>query len=1222
MKMTATTKIHNVLTLSLAALFCLFSSSIASAQTTLSATSVNIGSVVVGETSAIKTVNLKNLQAVPLSISLAVTAGNPPYALPTAAANPCGASLAAHANCNIGFTLTPSALGVQPAGTLTITTNATNSPQFVSLSGTGIAPVALAPPSLTFAAQLVGTMSVPKTVTVTNKQNVPLNISLPSITGPNAGDFVVSDLTCPFVPSSLPAAPASCQLSVTFTPSASGTRTATLNISDDALFSPQTIALKGSGNAPVTLTPNSITNFTAKVGTTSASRIITIKNGNTTVPLHISTLQFSGDFERTATTCPLAPAGLGGLGTTATCTVSVTFDPSIGGTRDGQLQVVDDAATSPQVVNLQGAGTSPLTILPTTLSFPAQLVGSVSATKTVALTNNEIQPESFTLGLTSSLGVVDFTDGSSCPGGVIAAKSSCLININFTPSSTTPTTRTAALTVTDSAPGGAPLTVSLTGSATATNPPAAVSVVSPGAGASGTIVPVTITGNGFTHFTSSSVITFAETNTPTIPCDITVSSATALSPNQINATLTISGAVFGACNIKVVTPLAGGGNETASLKSAFIIADPTNTHTITGVTPAFGTQGQTLNIALAAVGTHFIQDTTYGNFGAGITINSLTITDATDAVANITISNTTPVGYRTITLATNGEIATSVLSPSGNPIFQIGPNGATLVSVSPNTEPQSFAGPITLTALGTHFLQNATTVTIGGGIIVGNVAVNSPTSATAQIIVPANAPLGTENVTVSTGGEIATLYNGFTVTGSTPALISVLPSSGQQGQSLSVVVTGNSFTNFVAGQISAEFNGNIPTGAITVISPHQVSIPISIATDANVGGLTANLISGPPGSTTLFPFSFTVTPSSASIVSVVPNNVPQGGQVTLAVTGFNTIWNQSDTTAAFYPAGVPTPSVNEITINSATSANLNISVPTTTPPGSYPFFMATGGQIVSASIHVFANTPTLTMSPANGLLPSGAVPNSFSVSFTGQFTHWGSTTLPVIAGEGVTLSGFTVTSLTSATATVNIAAAVNGTPTAVGQRLVTFTTGGETVTTYFNVTSTPVGIISVTPYHGPQSVTQNVEIVGLNTHFTSGVTQVLFGPQITVNSVTVNSAADLIANITTSYMNAGVLTATPPGWQQVYVNTGSEMLIAGFLVDTPASPTILSVFPPSAPQGATVQVTITGSLTNWLQGTTEAILGAGVSVLRPDYQQSDFRHGDPCSLPDGSGGRQ
>ena len=381
--------------------------------------------------------------------------------------------------------------------------------------------------------------------------------------------------------------------------------------------------------------------------------------------------------------------------------------------------------------------------------------------------------------------------------------------------------------------------------------------------------------------------------------------------------------------------------------------------------------------------------------------------------------------------------------------------------------------------------------------------------------------------------------------------------------------------------------------SVTPTSPSSATANISIHTDANVGSITANLISG----TTNFPFTFTVTQSSASIVSVVPNSAPQGGQVTLTVTAVNTNWVQGTTTASFYPAGVPTPSVDEVTITSPTTAQLAVAVPTTSPVGNYGFYMATGGQVVSASIGVYANTPTLTMSPANGLLPTAPAANSFTVNFTGQFTTWGPTTLPVIAGEGVTLSNFTILSPVSASATLTIIAGTNGTPTATGSRLVTLTTGGQIVTTNFNVTSTPVGIISINPDHTPPNTTISVEIVGLNTHFTAGTTQVLFGPQITVNSVTVNSPTDLIANISTSYMLSGVLTPSPSGYQSIYVNTGAEQVMGGFLVDYPATPSLLSVIPSSGAQGATLNdVVITGSLTNWVEGTTEAILGAGITV--------------------------
>jgi hypothetical protein len=1160
------------------------------------------GNVVVGQKTE-KNVTLVNNQTTPLTIT-SISGFSGGYSL-DATQTTCSTitALAAGMSCVIGIDLTPPTLGVQPAASFSVVDSAASSPQTVNLTANAIAPVVLSRTSLNFGTIFVGLTSAPVTVTLTNEQNVALNIASVNITGTDPSDFGVTS-SCPTAPNTLPAPPAAntCQLNVTFTPTASGSRTATLSVTDNASTSPQTVSLSGNGNPPVYISPNATKTYTAPVGTTSAYRTYTITNEQLTTALVFSNIKLTGDFIESATTCPIGGAGIGGAGTTASCTVSVEFDPSIGGVRDGQLQVYDSALTSPQVLNVTGTGTSPLTISPAYLSFASQTVGTVSPTKTITLTNHESQSETFSFAAVGSLAAADYQANTNCATGVIAAKSSCLIYVNFTPTSVTPsTTRTGTLTVTDSAPGGTTLVASLTGSATATNPPAAVSVVSPGAGASGTVVPVVITGNGWTHFSASSAITFVETDSTSTPCNIAVSAVTAPTHNTINATLTLSGGIYGACNITVKTPLTGGGTETASLISAFNLADPTLAHTITSVTPAFGSQGQTLNVDIAATGTHFVQGVTIANFGDGVSMNSLTILDATDAVANITISNTTPIGYRTVTMQTNGEFAVSVLTAQDNPIFQIGPNNAALLSISPTLTPvtptvvpQGWSGQVYLTASGTHFLQNATVLSIGGGVIVGDVTVTSLTTAIAQLAVPAGATIGFQNATVSTGGEIATLSNAITIAGATPALISVAPSSGRQGQTnLNVVITGNAYTTFTTGSLSANFTGEITVNSVTPTSPSSVTVNISISQAANVGSITATLING----ATNFPFTFTVTPSSASITSVAPNCVPQGGQVTLGVTSVNTNWVQGTTTASFYPAGVPTPSVDEVTINSPTSASLAIAVPTTSPVGNYGFYMATGGQVVSSSICVYANTPTLTMSPANGLLPTAPAVNSFTVNFTGQFTSWGPTTLPVIAGEGVTLSNFQVLSPVNASATLTIIAATNGTPTATGPRLVTLTTGGQIVTTYFNVTSTPVGIISVNPDHTPPSTTVDVAILGLNTHFTSGTTQVLFGPQITVNSVTVTDNTHLTANITTSYMLGGVLTPSPSGWQSIYVNTGAEQVMAGFLVDYPATPSLVSVSPSSGAQGATLSnVVITGNLTDWQPGVTEAILGAGVSI--------------------------
>jgi hypothetical protein len=1259
-------------------------------QVTLSHTSLAFGTVVVNN-AVTKNVTLTNNQA--SSITINSITGFPAAYSQGSVANSCTAGLVVPAggNCVIAVTLTATATGAQP-GTISVNDTASPSPQSFTVSANAITTLIAAPTSLTFSAQSVGTTSTTKTIILTNEQSTPLPIFSITVTGADSSDFTVTT-SCPTAPATLPAG-ASCPVQVTFTPSGSGSRTASLTVND-----PIVIPLSGSGSAPVTVLPGLLT-YTAPVGSTSAYQTVTITNASA-ASVQFTSLLLSGDFIQTSSNCGALPFT---LASGANCKVTLSFTPSIGGVRDGQLQVYDTAPTSPQVINLTGTGTSPLTLSVSSLSFSAQTVNTSSPAKVITLTNHETESETFTLGTTG-----DFSATSNCGTGTmpIAANSTCLVFVTFTPSSVLPsTTRTGRLTVTDTAPGSPTPSASLTGSAVATKLPAAVSVVAPGAGAAGTSVPVIITGNGWTTFSPSSVISFTDVNSGTYPVDITVTSQTFISVNQINATFTIPAncpapvtlpctalnpVTYGARNIAVTTPLSGGGTEVAQLESAFIIADPNNQHPITVVAPAFGTQGQTLNVDLTATDTNFSQGITYANFGDGVTVNYLTVTDATDAQANITISNTTPVGGRTITLVTGGEFA---VSTSG--VFQIGPNNATLVSVSsssssvvPVSEPQSWQGQVFLTATGTHFLQDATQVSFTGGILVGEVLVTSPTTATVDVAVQANATIGLQNATVWTGGEIASLNNAFAVTGATPLLLSVIPSSSPQGSTPTIVITGNAYTNFVAGQVSATFDGNISSPTVNVITPHQVSIPITISADANVGSITANLISGPAGSTVLFPFTFTVTQSSAAITSVSPSCVPQGGQLTLTVAAINTNWVQGTTTAAFYPIyWVPTPSFDEITINTPTNASLAIAVPTNTPAGSYEFYMATGGQIVNASVNVCAATPSLTMSPANGLLPYGAAVNSFTANFTGQFTHFGPTTEAVISGEGVNLTNFNVTGVNSATATVTIIANVNGTPTATGPRKITFTTGGEIVTTYFNVTKTPVGIISVTPYHGPQSTTMNVELVGLNTHFTQATTTVQYGPQITVNGVTVNSTTDLIANITTSFNDGGII-ATPPGWQNVYVNSAAgtgfttaaglptttsgagtgamvsitaattgaltsctataggsgylvgdyvyptqagsagsacqvtvvsgtaittmvtvqEQVITGFLVDSPALPSLVSVCVTgtgpyststvpcvsSAQQGATVDVTITGSLTNW-NGTTEAILGAGVSI--------------------------
>lgn len=114
--------------------------------------------------------------------------------------------------------------------------------QTVGLTGTGVAQVTVSPASLTFAVQKVGTKSAAKTVTLTNNLPTALPFGI-SFTGADPNDFAATNNCSSSVP-----AKSHCSISVTFTPGATGKRTATLNVNDSANKSPQTVSLSGTGD--------------------------------------------------------------------------------------------------------------------------------------------------------------------------------------------------------------------------------------------------------------------------------------------------------------------------------------------------------------------------------------------------------------------------------------------------------------------------------------------------------------------------------------------------------------------------------------------------------------------------------------------------------------------------------------------------------------------------------------------------------------------------------------------------------------------------------------------------------------------------------------------------------------------------------------------------------------------------------------------------------------
>jgi FG-GAP repeat/Abnormal spindle-like microcephaly-assoc'd, ASPM-SPD-2-Hydin len=200
---------------------------------TLSQSSLSFGDVAVNNASAAKSVTLKNTGTATLNLNGIAASAN--FAI---SANTCGGTLASGKTCKVSVAFTPTQVGAS-AGTLSFTDNAANSPQSVALSGTGVADATLAPASATYAVLKVGMTSAARTFTLTNNQPV----ALTSVAVSTTGDFAVVSTTCG---TSL-AAKGKCTVSVTFTPTATGTRTGQLVVNDSAGNSPQTSNLNGMG---------------------------------------------------------------------------------------------------------------------------------------------------------------------------------------------------------------------------------------------------------------------------------------------------------------------------------------------------------------------------------------------------------------------------------------------------------------------------------------------------------------------------------------------------------------------------------------------------------------------------------------------------------------------------------------------------------------------------------------------------------------------------------------------------------------------------------------------------------------------------------------------------------------------------------------------------------------------------------------------------------------
>ena len=691
---------------------------------------------------------------------------------------------------------------------------------------------------------------------------------------------------------------------------------------------------------------------------------------------------------------------------------------------------------------------------------------------------------------------------------------------------------------------------------------ALIMAVAPNIAPQGTTPTVEVTGQN-THWDGSTTFQFG--------AGITVTSTTVHS--NTDATLVLN-----------IPPLASEGPTGVSAHTGGEVASITNGFVVQAGTPLLLSsgpysepqQGSTVFTILSQATQWTAANPPTVSYGPGITLTNTIVTSPTSMTVDGYVLPTANVGYYNLTVTSGSQVL------GINNAVYISPGPAVINSVSPATAGQGQNLPaMQINGTNTHWVQGTTQLTFPG-VLINSFTVNSPTSITANITVNDTAPAGEVTVTATTGGEAGTGINVFTVSQTQPELLAVVPSSGVQGLTQTTVNLTGQYTHFVNGVTTANFGTGITVNSVTASSATSAQANITVQPTTTLGYRTVSVTSGAEVVSLSNGYQVKVGPAAIA-GSLNPSSGAQGSNLSVQITGSQTHFAQGVTTASF-GGGIQ---VTGVTITSFLSATVNITVPNSTPLGSYNVSLTTGGEVATilGGFTVSSGAPVLSLvSPPTG--NQGA--NNLSVNLTGQFTHFVQGTSVASFGAGITVNSLTVSNSTAAVANITISQGAS-----LGSRDVTVTTGAEaaTLTGGFSVLAGVPQLLSISPSSGQAGATANVVITGEFTAFQQGFSSVSLGDGIQTNFVTVNSITQVTANITIP-TNASV------GNTYVTVTTnGTPLTLNNAFAVTAGTPVITQINPNIGNPGqSNLNVNISGQYSNWLNGTTVANFGSGITV--------------------------
>jgi len=955
----------------------------------------------------------------------------------------CGTSVAVSSSCSVTVRFSPTSTSPR-TGVLTVATGAGS--KTANLSATAIQGYAtITPTSLTFSDQQTATTSASQTVTVRNTGTNTLVISKVETT---AGSDFAQTNTCGTL-----AVNATCTVSVTFTPTATGTRGSTLTFTHNGAGG-TTASLTGTGRAPsVILAAPSFSNTQVGSNTLGTATLTNDGVGTVSVTAPVAGSVTGADFQFVSTSCG------GSLAAGNSCTTSIRFTPSAAGVRSGTFSIATSAGNPSATLTATGLQGN-VSVPSTSVTFPAKQVGD-AVTQSVTVTNNGNTTLTFS-EVKVATGAADYTLTHTCT--TVAVNGTCKIDVTFNPSGTG--TRAGSVSMAHNGTGPSTLTLSGTGQAQAatlstptfpatpvgSSSTATATLTNTGIGNLSVTVPssASVTGTDFSFVSTTCGTSLAPNGTCSVTVQFTSTSTTARAGTlTVNTGAGARAVSLGSTGIQGYASISPGSlsfapqqnNTTAPVQTVTVTNTGTHTLTFTGVDVSVGKPEfqQTNNCASVPVNGTCAVSVNFTPSQAGARSGTLSFVHDGGGMAHVSLSGT-------------GQAPSGTLSTPSFPTTGVGAsNTATATVTNTGIGTLSLAAP---TVSGTDFALASTTC---GTVLTTNSSCTitvrfSPTSTAAR---SGTVSIGTGAGTLSaplnaTGVQgAATLSpNGLTFAGQTIGSTSgsqavTVTNSGTAALTISAVGVSTGATDFGASNGCGGASGQLAPGNSCTVSvsftpqaagarPGTLTVThngtngstsIALQGTGVAAATVSNAVFSPTTVTAGSGSTFTWATTGASSASVACSGVASGsgsgtsGSFNVATSGVGTGTCQ---VTAYNSAGTAATRSANLSVVAAPSAATASFAKTTLTAGSSTTFSWTTSNATSASV----SCSGVAAGSGSGLNGSITVTTSGVGSGTCQVTASNaagttstrSASLTTVAAPSVTAASFSPSTVTSGSA--------------------------------------------------------------------------------------------------------------------------------------------------------------------------------------------------------------